>query len=222
MNAALRQLRVGIRCHIFEASTVITPMRRALVDDGFGGQIPSGTASAQPKARVRLQHESGSVQSNTVKPAGLDTNLSLYVLTDHRAPLEEGDTFSALGYTWTVGPVNSFSRHGGVYKTEAPLVKGSAVPVTIPGAFAALAISNTEIDLTWTDTGAVNTYQIERKTGEGDFALIASPAAGALVFHDTGLESETEYTYRMHALSGAIPSAYTEEASATTDQGAPA
>ncbi len=125
MTAALRQLRDGIKAHIAEQPTVITPMRRALEANDFGGFSRTGAESAQPKARVRLQHESGSVQSNTVVPSGLDTNLSLYVLTDHRAPLLEGDTFGALGFTWTVGPINSFSRHGGVYKTEAPLVKGT-------------------------------------------------------------------------------------------------
>jgi hypothetical protein len=193
-------------------------MRCPLVSDGFGGTVRSGTTVAQAKARVRLQHESGSVQSNRVGPAGLDTNLSLYVLTDHRAPLEEGDTFEALGFTWTVGSVNSFSRHGGIYKTEAPLVKGSAVPVTIPLSFAAEALSDTEIDLTWTDTGAVNTYSLERKTGSGAFAVIASPAAGALIYHDTGLTAETAYVYRLRAYSGAIPSAYTDEVTATTEE----
>lgn len=217
VTPALAQLRAGIRAHIAEDPTVITPMRCPLIDNGFGGQVPSGTPEAQPKARVRLQHESGSVQSNSVKPSGLDTNLSLYVLTDHSAPLEEGDIFEALGNTWTVGPVNSFSRHGGVYKTEAPLYKGTVVSVTIPGAFAAAAISDTSIDLTWTDTGAVNTYSLERKTGAGAFVIIASPAAGALVFHDTGRAPLTAYTYRLRAYDGTHYSAYTAEASATTE-----
>jgi hypothetical protein len=217
MTPALRQLRDAIKAHVAEAPLIITPMRRALADNGFGGQVPNGNPAAQAKARVRLQHESGSVQRNGVKASGLDTNLSLYVLTDHRAPLEEDDTFEALGWTWTVGPVNPFYREGGIYKTEAPLSKGSAVPITIPGAFASLALSDTAIDLTWTDTGAINTYSIERKTGTGAFAIIATPAAGVLIFHDTGRSPSTTYTYRMRALSGAIPSAYTLEVSATTE-----
>jgi hypothetical protein len=127
MTPALGQLRDGVRAHIAEDPTIVTPMRRALVANGVGGSDRTGAIAAAPRARVRLQNESGSVQSNRSGPTGLDTNLSLYVLTDHSAPLIEDDTFAALGYTWTVGPVNSFSRHGGIYKTEAPLVKGMAI-----------------------------------------------------------------------------------------------
>jgi hypothetical protein len=221
MTPELEQLRAGVRAHILESPTVITPIRMPLVDDGFGGQTRSGTPEVQPKARVRIQHESGSVQSNRVGPSGLDTNLSLFVLTDHRAPLEEGDTFEALGFTWTVGALNPFARHHGLYKTEAPLSKGTPVPVTIPAGFLAAAISDTAIDLTWSDTGAVNTYSIERKTGSGAFAVIATPAAGAIVFHDTALTPETTYVYRMRAFAGAVPSAYTLESSATTEATAP-
>jgi hypothetical protein len=127
MTPALSQLRDGVRAHIAESPTIVTPMRHALVANGLGGFDRTGALAAAPRARVRLQHESGSVQTNRSGPTGLDTNLSLYVLTDHRVPLIAGDTFEALGFTWTVGPVNSFSRHGGIYKTEAPLVKGMAI-----------------------------------------------------------------------------------------------
>jgi hypothetical protein len=127
LTPALRQLRVGVRAHIAESPTVVSVPRYPLIDDGYGNMIPD-TASTPKiiKARVRLQHESGSVQSNRVGPSGLDTNLSMYVLTDHRAPLIEGDQFEALGFIWTVGPVNSFSQFGGTYKTEATLTKGTA------------------------------------------------------------------------------------------------
>jgi|GEM_PF-2727191 len=219
MNAQLRQLRDGTRAHIAEFSTIITPMRYPLAADGFGGMAPdtSATPVAQPKARVRLQHESGSVPTNSVKPSGLDTNLSLYVLTDYSAPLIEGDFFEALGFTWTVGPVNPFPATGSLYKTEAPLVKGSAVSVTIPLDFLATEKSSTTIDLTWTDTGAVNTYWIDRKAGTGAYINIVTPGAGVLVFHDTGLTPETTYTYRIRAYNGTTYSAYSAETSATTE-----
>jgi hypothetical protein len=214
MNPVLRQLRDGVTAHIAEDPTVITPYRCALIDDGFGGFVRSGNAAAQAKARVRIQHESGGVQANGAKPAGLDTNLSLYILTDYHLPLLEGDTFSNLGFTWTVGPVNSFSRHGGIYKSEAPLVKGLAVPVSIPIAFIATAISDTAIDLTWSDTGAVDMYAVERRVGAGTFSIIGTVAATALVYHDTGLTPETAYTYRLST----IPSNYLAEDDATTEE----
>jgi hypothetical protein len=217
MTPAVRQLREAQKRHIAEDPVVITPMRCPLVDDGFGGQARSGTPEAQPKARVRMPHESGSVQENGVGPTGLDTNLTLFVETDHSAPLEEGDTFEAYGFTWTVGPVNPFRRDGDLYKTEAPLTKGSAVAVTIPEDFAAEAVSASAIDLSWTDIGSVNTYWIDRKAGSGAYLNIVTPGAGVLVFHDTGLDPATTYTYRIRAYNGVAYSAYSAEVSATTE-----
>jgi hypothetical protein len=127
MTPALRQLRDGIASHIAESPSVITISRYPLIDNGFG-QMVKDTASIPYvfKSRVRIQHESGGVPKNSVTPAGLGTSMSMYVLTDHRSPLEEGDTFEAEGETWTAGPVNKFRKHGGIYKTEAPLIKVEA------------------------------------------------------------------------------------------------
>jgi hypothetical protein len=127
LNAPLLQLRDGVKTHIAEDPSVIIPKRRALVADGFGGTSREGTLIPLSKVRVRLQHESGSTQPNSVKPSGLDTNLSMYALTDYRAPLCDGDEFDANGFTWIVGPVNEFRRNGGLYKTEAPLTKTTKV-----------------------------------------------------------------------------------------------
>ena len=219
-KSALRQLREGVKAHISEQPTVITPMRKPLVSDGFGGVIRSGTAEAQDACRVRLQHESGSVQKDSVGPTGLDTNLTLYVLTDYRAPLEEEDEFEALGSTWRVGVVNAFARHGGIYKTEAALIRGTSVGVTVPENFTAEAVSDDEIALTWEALGTVNTYSIERRNEEGEFEVIGTASGATRSFSDVGLEPETEYTYRMRAYSGTKPSAYTIEVSATTEAAA--
>jgi hypothetical protein len=123
MTPALRQLRDGTKAHIAESPSVIIPMRMPLIDDGFGGKVRSGTPAAQPKARVRLAHESGSVQKDGNTPTGLGTSLSMYVLTDYSCPLLEEDTFVAEGEYWRVGAINIFRRRGGIYKTEAPLIR---------------------------------------------------------------------------------------------------
>jgi len=200
--AALRQLREGVAASIAESPFIIEPSRDGVL---------------QPRARVRLQHESGSIQKDNVGPAGLDTNLSLYVKTDHLAPLLEGDTFDALGSTWVVGPVNPTYKFGGLVKTEAPLTRATVVPVTVPEYLTAEEVGASEIDLAWEDVGDVNTYSVERKTGTGSFAVIGTAAAGALTYSDTGLAAETTYVYRIRAYDGAAYSAYTAEASATTE-----
>jgi hypothetical protein len=216
-QVVLRQLRDAQKRHIADDPTNVTPMRCQLVSDGMGGQVRSGTAEARPAVRVRLAHESGSVQAVSVGPAGLDTNLSLFVETDYRAPLLEGDTFDAFGFTWTVGVVNYFRKGSQVYKTEAPLVKGSAVAVTIPQEFAAEVKSSSAIDLSWSNVGAVNSYWIDRKAGDGAYLNIVTPGAGIFLFHDTGLSPSTTYTYRIRAYNGAAYSAYSAETSATTE-----
>jgi len=57
--------------------------------------------------------------------------------------------------------VNAFARHGGIYKTEAALIRGTSVGVTVPENFTAEAVSDDEIALTWEALGTVNTYSIE-------------------------------------------------------------
>jgi hypothetical protein len=213
------QLRDGTYRQIAENPTIITPYRRPLVSDDFGGLAPdpTGTLTAQPLARVRLSHESSSVPANRPMPSGLDTNLSLYVLTDYHAPLQDGDVFNAEGRGWKVGPINTLKIEGYTYATEAPITPADTVPITIPHGFAVAAISDTEIDVVWDDVGAVNTYSVERKTGAAAFAVVASPVAGAKIFHDTGRTPLTTYTYRMRALSASVHSLYTPEVNATTE-----
>jgi hypothetical protein len=124
MDARLRQLREGIAMLIAEDPSIIGISRKPMKDNGMGGQVedPYGTPTTF-KARVLLSHESSSVPENKETPVGLGTNLSMYVLTDHTAPLLEGDTFAALGSSWTVGPLNTLRYLGYVYATEAALTK---------------------------------------------------------------------------------------------------
>jgi hypothetical protein len=117
------QLRTGIAALIAEDPTIVTPTRKPLVDNGFGSQVRAGTAVPQEKARVLLSHESSMVPATKETPAGLGSNLSMYVLTDYHAPLLEGDEFSALGASWTVGPINTLRYLGYAYATEALLTK---------------------------------------------------------------------------------------------------
>jgi hypothetical protein len=216
MTSRLAQLRAARRDVIRIDPVIITPLRPALVDDGFGGFMPSGDPVARSSIRVRISHESASVQGNGQTPAGLDTSLSYFLIADYAADLAEKDTFAWDGHYWTVGPVNAFRIDGAVFGYEAPITRGTEVPVTIPADLVAEAKSATTIDVTWTDTGAVNSYSVERKTGSADFAVVASPAAGVLVFHDTGLTSGTTYVYRMRAYDGNAFSEYTGEVSEAT------
>ena len=87
-----------------------------------------------------------------------------------------------------------------------------------PTNLAAKADSSGQITISWTDNATgEDGYYVERKTGSGDFAQIASIAANSGGYVDTGLSASTAYTYRVRAFN-TIPAAsvFSNEASATT------
>jgi GH18 family chitinase len=90
-------------------------------------------------------------------------------------------------------------------------------PLGPPTGLSAIAASETSIDLAWTDNAlAEDGFQIDRRTGEEDFAPIAEAGPDAEAYSDTGLTPFTTYDYRVRAFDASGPSAYSNEASATT------
>ena len=88
------------------------------------------------------------------------------------------------------------------------------VPET-PTTLEAAPSSATTVDLTWVDNAAGGgTYKIERKN-TGSFIQVATAAAGATSYSDTGLTTDTTYTYRVRASNSSGDSPYSNEASAT-------
>jgi subtilisin family serine protease len=98
-----------------------------------------------------------------------------------------------------------------------------------PENLSATPVSTSEISLAWDGRAtAEDGYKIERKTGSGSFAQIATVSRisrpdvipqppVAYTFTDSGLNASTAYTYRVRAFNS-VPanSAYSGEASATT------
>ncbi len=214
--SALNQLRFAVAAQIAEDPSVVVPMRRALVLDAYGAWQPTGPFQAQPAARIRLQDESSSVPKNAETPVGLDTALSKFALTDYRQPLVDGDVLSAKGARWVVGPVTPSWYDGRIVKTEAPLQCVTPVPVTVPSEISAESVDHQAIALTWSDIGFANTYLVEREV-DGEFDEIATVAAGTFAYEDSGLDSATEYTYRVRAFDGFAYSEYAGPVSATTE-----
>jgi hypothetical protein len=91
-------------------------------------------------------------------------------------------------------------------------------PPSAPSGLTAVAVSMTGIDLAWNDNASDETsFVLERRTGDGAWAVVANPAADATTYADTGLAPGTTYTYRVKARGGSGDSAYSNEATATTD-----
>ena len=91
-------------------------------------------------------------------------------------------------------------------------------PPSAPSNLAATAISSTQVNLTWADNSSNETaFQIERSLSSGTgFTLIATTAANATSYPNTGLTGGTKYYYRVRAINAGGISALTSEANATT------
>ncbi len=91
-----------------------------------------------------------------------------------------------------------------------------------PTALTATPVSQTQVNLTWTDASSNETgFQIERSlTAGAGFALVTTTAANATSFSNTGLTAGTQYFYRVRAInnSGSGLSAFTAEANMTTPE----
>ncbi|MFH1370763.1 MAG: fibronectin type III domain-containing protein [Planctomycetota bacterium] len=77
------------------------------------------------------------------------------------------------------------------------------------------------IDLEWTDNADNESgFSIERKTGAGGtYEVIDTVAADVTSYSDTGLAPSTTYYYRVLAYNTGGDSAYSNEDSATTQEG---
>ncbi|MCJ8334929.1 MAG: fibronectin type III domain-containing protein, partial [Epibacterium sp.] len=91
-----------------------------------------------------------------------------------------------------------------------------AAPAT-PTGLAATPDSDTEVTVTWTDASSNETgFVLERSLDQTTWAEVATLAAGATSYGDTGLSAGTTYYYRVKAVAGAKASSWSNTASVTT------
>ncbi|MFQ5454664.1 MAG: fibronectin type III domain-containing protein [Nitrospirota bacterium] len=100
------------------------------------------------------------------------------------------------------------------YSNEASAI----TPLNPPSGLAASAVSNNQIDLTWTDNSSGETgYTIEQKTGSsGSYSVISQVGAGATSYNVTGLVDGIIYYYRLKAANSLTESLYSNESLAMT------
>jgi len=99
----------------------------------------------------------------------------------------------------------------------------SAVTAVIPIDLLATPVSDSEIELSWTDVSSLETgYRLERKTAEADEWLVAGQVnADIVVYNDTGLDEATNYSYRAMTMLEEGESDPSQQAAATTMPKAP-
>jgi titin len=119
-------------------------------------------------------------------------------------------------YTFRVRAANAtgasaYSNSAGATTTAA----GSSVP-SAPSGLVAVAVSTTEIQLTWADNSDNETnFLLERSTG-GVFSQFNMRGQNTTSFRVIGLSPGTKYSFRVRAQNAAGTSAYTNTATTAT------
>ena len=106
-----------------------------------------------------------------------------------------------------------------LHAAVARLTNQMAVPTApaAPGSLAAQTASSSEIQLSWADTSNnEDSFRVERSTGGGAFQEVQNLPAGTTTVRITGLTASTAYSFRVRAVNGVGPSAYSNTAGATT------
>jgi RHS repeat-associated protein len=99
-------------------------------------------------------------------------------------------------YTYRVTASNAFGS-----STAAILIVPVRPPVAV-SSFVAVVSSTTQINLTWTFSGAFHTgFRIERSVNGQAYTVVNSPAASVRAFNNTGLSANNNYVYRIFAVN---------------------
>jgi len=110
------------------------------------------------------------------------------------------------------------SKNGGQSSAPSAEVSAALASPAVPTNVAALKLSFSSIRVSWDDVEFETAYYLERKTGSsGTWSQISSLPANTIVVTNTGLSPNTQYFYRLRASNGIGTSAYSSEATATTD-----
>ena len=86
-----------------------------------------------------------------------------------------------------------------------------------PTSLSATAVSDVEIDLTWSDNaGDEDGFTIERSLDQATWTSVGGVGANVTTYSDTGLAANTSYYYRVYAHNQAGNSGYSNQAGAIT------
>lgn len=127
------------------------------------------------------------------------------------------------------GEFSSYSNEIEITTIGTPAAPPSGVDTSVPQSPTDLTATSggaTSINLAWTDNATNETgYLVERRRSTGtdlQWYNITTTAANAVSYGDTGLESQTNYIYRVRAYNLYGYSFYSNEADATTSSTTPA
>ena len=215
-NAISRLPDVGLNGTTLSATLPAQSVTLFVIPAGNGNQPPVASASASPLsglAPLAVNFDGGASSDP-------DGTLASYVWDfgdgASAAGVTAGHTYNTPG-TYTAR-LTVTDNQGATATATVNIVAGADTPAA-PASLTASAVSASRIDLAWTDRSSNEQgFKVERCAGAGctGFAQIATVAAGAGAYSNTGLSKNTTYTYRVRAFNAAGTSAYTNTASART------
>ena len=151
-----------------------------------------------------------------------------YALTGTTPVQLAATTFSGLSFVkgassaLQIGAVLSAGGKGARLSRIAAVI--TYTPLAAPSSLAAVNISASQNNLTWTDNSSnEDGFKIERSLNNqfGPWTQIATTTAGAVSYSDTGLTADQTYYYRVRAFNSGGDSAYSNTAFAITYSTAP-
>jgi len=119
--------------------------------------------------------------------------------------------------------VKATSANWGASGYSVATARTDPVAPIVPGGLAAIAISSSQINVSWVDNSGNETgFEVDRATDvAGPWSQIAAPGVGASSYSDNGLSPSITYYYRVRATNAAGDSPDSDIASATTGATAP-
>jgi large repetitive protein len=152
----------------------------------------------------RLTSDTSSSSGLVAKPAALSLVANIAANT---TSYQNTGLANSTGYTYVVSAI----APGGGLASAAEVAATTYDPTAAPTGVTATAFSSSQINLSWTDNATNETgYRISRRLTSGAvWTVVATTAAGATTYNNTGLTTATGYTYRISAVApgGALVSA---------------
>ncbi len=195
---------------------VMPPAPTGMTASAGDGQVTLSWApvSEATSYNVYMAAQSGVTKSNYSTLAGGMAHVAAPNPFVHTA-LTNGTT-----YYFVVTAVNAIGESAESSEESATPVVAATAP-NAPGGLLAIAVSSSQINLSWTDhADNEDGFRIERKTGTGGtYSQIATVGTNVTSYSNSmALTANTVYCYRLRAFNGIGNSAYSNESCATTAQ----
>jgi hypothetical protein len=169
----------------------------------------SWTDSDTLEQGFKIERCTGAECSNFAEVASVGANVTGY---------SDSGLAASSSYSYRVRAYN-VAGDSGYSNTASAVTQTPPTPPNAPTSLSAIAVSSSQINLTWTDNAGNETgFKVDRCTGAGctDFTQVTTLGANVTSYSDPGLAPSTSYSYRVMAYNAVGASDYSNVASAVT------